>query len=49
MALDHKAANRWVARFIPILLAGILGYVTWVITALVCGKLRDCFPSAYLS
>ena len=36
----HKAANRWVARFMPVLLAGVTGYASWVVTHLVCGE--DC-------
>ena len=36
--MDQKAANRWVARFIPMVLIGIVGYATWVIVVLVCGS-----------
>ena len=30
--------NLWVARIIPLLLAGIVGYATYVVVALLCGK-----------
>ncbi|KAH0553441.1 hypothetical protein GP486_006490 [Trichoglossum hirsutum] len=33
---DDKIANVWAARFIPLLLAGIVGYVSWVVVKLVC-------------
>ena len=36
--LDHRTANLWTARFIPLLLIGIVGYVTYVIVVLVCGE-----------
>jgi palmitoyltransferase len=35
---DPKVANLWAARIIPVLLVGIVGYVSWVIIELVCGK-----------
>jgi len=37
MACDQKAANLWVARFIPVVLVGIVGYATYVVVVLVCG------------
>ncbi|KZF22954.1 DHHC zinc finger membrane protein [Xylona heveae TC161] len=33
---DQKTANVWVARVIPFILVGIVGYVTWVFVALLC-------------
>ena len=36
-AINYKAVNRWTARIIPLILFGLLGYVTYVIVALVCG------------
>jgi len=39
MANDRKAANLWTARVIPVLLLGIFGYATFVLTKEVCGKL----------
>ena len=47
MAFDQKAANLWVARFIPLILIGIVGYVTWVVVALVCGKERNHYSPFY--
>ena len=35
---NQKAANRWTARIIPIILVGIVGYVTWVVIVLVSGQ-----------
>ena len=35
---NQKAANRWTARIVPIVLVAIVGYVTWVIIVLVCGQ-----------
>lgn len=34
----QKAANRLTARVIPIILVGIVGYVSYVVIALVCGQ-----------
>lgn len=36
--IDPKTANIWTARIIPIVLAGLVGYVTWVFVVLVCGQ-----------
>ncbi|KAL6718822.1 Palmitoyltransferase pfa5 [Lecanora helva] len=35
-AFDHKAANLWVSRVIPLVLIGIVGYVSWVVIARLC-------------
>lgn len=35
-AFDPKAVNIWTARVIPVILIGIVGYVTWVVIVLVC-------------
>ncbi|KAK8103165.1 DHHC zinc finger domain-containing protein [Apiospora sp. TS-2023a] len=48
-----KAASRWVTRVIPAILAGAVGYATYVTVVRVCGKLRLHFtfdlttPSRY--
>jgi len=34
----HRKANICVARIIPIILIGIIGYVSWVVTRRVCRK-----------
>ncbi|KAL8693760.1 MAG: hypothetical protein Q9218_001456 [Villophora microphyllina] len=34
--VNQKALNIWTARIIPLVLAGIVGYSTWVIIVLVC-------------
>lgn len=44
--MNQKVANRWIARIIPLVLVGIVGYGTWVIIVLVCGKRR--YISCYL-
>ena len=36
--INQKVANLWVARIIPLILVGIVGYATWVIIVLVCGE-----------
>ena len=36
--IDQKAVNLWTARIIPVVLVGIVGYVTWVVVVLVCGQ-----------
>lgn len=38
MPMNQKVANLWVARIIPAVLVGIVGYGTWVVIVLVCGK-----------
>ncbi len=43
---NHKAANLWVSRIIPLVLIGIVGYVTWVVIVLLCGRHRP-FDSGY--
>ena len=35
---NQKVANRVTAQVIPILLAAIVGYVTWVVVVLVGGQ-----------
>ncbi|KAL9039413.1 MAG: hypothetical protein Q9180_002543 [Flavoplaca navasiana] len=35
-SVNQKAINLWTARVIPVVLAGIVGYATWVIVVLVC-------------
>lgn len=35
---NQKVANRIAAQVIPIILAAIVGYVTWVVVVLVCGQ-----------
>ncbi len=48
--LDQKVVNLWVARVIPIVLVGIVGYVTWVVIVLVCGQqLIDGRPAFILT
>ena len=37
-AFDPKAANIWTARIIPVIIVGILAYVTWVFIGLLCGE-----------
>ena len=45
----NRQANLWVARGVPLLLLGILGYSSWVVTDLVCVKyLLDPPPSLQL-
>lgn len=39
--IDQKVANVWIARVIPIVVVGILGYATWVVVVLVCGQYID--------
>lgn len=39
-AASQKCANVWTARIIPLILIGIVGYVTWVVVVLVCGQRR---------
>lgn len=34
--MSHRKANIWVARIIPAILFGIIGYASWVVTRLVC-------------
>ena len=34
----NKAANLWVSRIIPVILVGLVGYVTWVVIVLICGR-----------
>jgi palmitoyltransferase len=41
---DQKAINRWTARVIPLIILGIVGYVSWVMIELVCGMLKECKP-----
>lgn len=36
--VHQKVANRLTARIIPIILVGIVGYVSYVVIALVCGQ-----------
>ena len=31
------AVNLWTARIVPIVLAGVVGYATYVLVALLCG------------
>jgi palmitoyltransferase len=38
MACDNKTANVWVARVIPLILFGIIGYSSWVFTRLIGGE-----------
>lgn len=38
-SFNHKAANLWTSRVIPLILVGIVGYVTWVVVVLLCGEL----------
>lgn len=35
---NHKAANLWTSRVIPLVLIGIVGYGTWVMIVLLCGR-----------
>lgn len=35
---NQKAANVWTSRIIPLILIGIVGYVTWVVVMLLCGE-----------
>ena len=34
---NRIAVNLWTARVIPIVLAGVVGYATYVLVALLCG------------
>jgi len=36
--VNKVAINLWTARIIPVFLAGVVGYATYVIVALLCGK-----------
>jgi palmitoyltransferase len=36
--LNRIAVNLWTARIVPIILAGVVGYATYVVVALLCGK-----------
>jgi palmitoyltransferase len=36
--VNRVAINLWTARIIPIILAGVVGYATYVVVALLCGK-----------
>ena len=40
-SFNKTAANLWVSRIIPLVLIGIVGYVTWVVIALICGEKRS--------
>ena len=40
----HRSVNKWAARIVPLLLAGIVGYVTWVYIALLAGMSKDTEP-----
>lgn len=40
-SFNHKAANLWTSRIIPLILVGIVGYVTWVVVVLLCGELSS--------
>lgn len=35
--LNRIAVNLWTARIVPIILAGVVGYATYVVVALLCG------------
>ena len=41
-SFNQKAVNLWVSRIIPLVLVGIVGYVTWVVILRLCGQ-RQCF------
>lgn len=41
------AANVWVARIIPVLLAGVVGYATYVLVVVLCGLFNSQPPIAY--
>ncbi len=36
--LNRVAVNLWTARIVPIILAGVAGYATYVVVALLCGR-----------
>lgn len=36
--VNQKVANRLTARVIPIIIVGIVGYVSYVVILLVCGQ-----------
>jgi palmitoyltransferase len=38
MADRNQTVNIWTAKIIPIVLAGVVGYATYVLVALLCGK-----------
>jgi hypothetical protein len=38
MADRNQAVNIWTAKIIPVVLAGVVGYATYVLVALLCGK-----------
>ena len=48
VGLDQKVVNLYTARVIPIILVGIVGYVTWVVIVLVCGKRRFSFQPVFV-
>lgn len=35
---NKRVANIWTARFMPFALTGVVGYVTYVMVAILCGK-----------
>lgn len=37
-ATDPKEVNKWGGRIVPTILAGAVGYATYVFVALLCGK-----------
>ena len=39
---NRRAVNRWAARVIPVLLAGAVGYCTYVIVSPLCSKQSKC-------
>ena len=40
----NKATNLWVSRVIPLILVGIVGYVSWVEIKLLCGQAFQLIP-----
>jgi palmitoyltransferase len=45
MGQNRRTLNIWVARAMPLLMAGMVGYATWVFLSLVCGgyPAASCF------
>jgi palmitoyltransferase len=45
---NRIAVNIWTARIIPIVLAGVVGYATYVLVALLCGRLSPWFLASLM-
>ena len=51
MVINQKVANRWVARFIPLVLIAIVCYASYVVVGPVCGQYveRPFFCATFLT